>query len=105
MSLLTEKDYRNYLIDLKNRVFKILPLYEEKNDCLTEYIESVCFELYGLRTLIGDLPHGLWYVKSLATLEQIKIETSVFGQNKMMKKEIFKILNTIDNQIDILKGE
>lgn len=105
MSLLTEKDYRNYLIDLKNRIFKILPLYEEENECLTEYIDSVCFELYGLRRLIGDLPHSIWYIKSLATLEQMKIESNSFGQNKKMKKEIFKVLNTIDNQIDVLKGE
>ena len=105
MTLLSNKDYRNYLIDLKNRVFKILPLYEEENECVTEYIDSVCFELYGLRKLIGDLPHGLWYVKSLATLEQLKVELLSFGQNKKVKKEIFKVLKTIDNQIDVLKGE
>lgn len=105
MTLLSNKDYRNYLIDLKNRVFKILPLYEEENECVIEYIDSVCFELYGLRKLIGDLPHGLWYVKSLATLEQLKVESLNFGQNKKVKKEIFKVLKTIDNQIDVLKGE
>jgi len=117
MTLLTQKDYREYLIDLKNRVYKILPLYEElslykeaseykdESDCLSEYIDSVTFELYGLRKLIGDLPHGLWYVKSLATLEQMKIETLKVGVQKKVKKEIFKILKLIDNQIDVLKGE
>lgn len=105
MTQISEKDYRNYLIQLKDRVWKILPMYEEENETITDYIESVNFELQGLRGLIGELPHGIWYVKSLATLNQLKIETSIQGKQKKVKKEIFKILNTIDKQIDILKGE
>lgn len=102
---ISEKDYRNYLIQLKDRVWKILPMYEEKNETIEEYIDSVNFELFGLRGLIGELPHGIWYVKSLATLEQLKVETRLIGKQKKVKKEIFKILNTIDKQIDVLKGE
>lgn len=102
---ISEKDYRNYLIQLKDRVWKILPMYEEKNETIEEYIDSVNFELFGLRGLIGELPHGIWYVKSLATLEQLKVETALIGKQKKVKKEIFKILNTIDKQIDVLKGE
>jgi len=105
MTLLTQTDYREYLIELKNRVYKILPLYEEENECLGEYIDSVCFELYGLRKLIADLPYGIWYVKSLATLEQMKVETLNVGAKKRVKKETFKVLKLIDNQIDVLKGE
>lgn len=102
---ISEKDYRNYLIQLKDRVWKILPMYEEKNETIEEYIDSVNFELFGLRGLIGELPHGIWYVKSLATLEQLKVETRLIGKQKKVKKEIFKVLNTIDKQIDVLKGE
>ena len=105
MTNISERDYRNYLIQLKDRVWKILPMYEEKNETIEEYINSVSFELMGLRGIIGELPHGIWYVKSLATLEQLKVEVLLIGKQKTVKKEIFKILNTIDKQIDILKGE
>lgn len=105
MTQISEKDYRNYLIQLKDRVWKILPMYEEENETIAEYIESVNFELQGLRGLIGELPHGIWYVKSLATLNQLKVETAEKDRQKKVKKEIFKVLNTIDKQIDVLKGE
>lgn len=105
MTQISERDYRNYLIQLKDRVWKILPMYEEENETIADYIESVNFELYGLRGLIGDLPHGIWYVKSLATLNQLMIETTEKDRQKKVKKEIFKVLNTIDKQIDVLKGE
>ena len=104
MTNISERDYRNYLIQLKDRVWKILPMYEEKNETIEEYINSVSFELMGLRGIIGELPHGIWYVKSLATLEQLKVEVLLIGKQKTVKKEVFKILNTIDKQIDILKG-
>lgn len=105
MTQISERDYRNYLIQLKDRVWKILPMYEEENETIADYIESVNFELHGLRGLIGDLPHGIWYVKSLATLNQLMIETTEKDRQKKVKKEIFKVLNTIDKQIDVLKGE
>lgn len=105
MTNISEKDYRNYLIQLKDRVWKVLPMYEEENETIEEYIDSVNFELFGLRGLIGELPHGIWYVKSLATLEQLKVETALDDRQKKVKKEVFKILNAIDKQIDMLKGE
>lgn len=105
MTLISEKDYREHLIQLKDQVFKVLPMYEEENETIEDYIDSLNVELMGLRRLIGDLPHEIWYVKSLATLEQLKVETAIEGKQKKVKKEIFKVLNTIDKQIDMLKGE
>lgn len=104
MSQITEKEYREYLIQSKDVIFKILPLYEEKNEHIKEYVESVSFELTGLRNLIEGLPYGIWYVKTLATLEQIKVECDVFDKTKLIKKEIFKLLRIIDKQIDELRG-
>jgi hypothetical protein len=105
MNKLSKSDYRAHLIELKDIVFKVLPLYEEENEHLHDYIESLLVELYGLRKPIGDLPHKAWYIRSISTLEQLKIETNSFGNQPLFKKEIFKILNMIDKQIDVLKGE
>lgn len=100
--MINKSTYREYLIELKNMVFKILPLFEEESNTLDEYLESLCSELYGLKYVIVNLPHGEWYVRTLATIEQIK-EDRV--SNKKVKKEVFKMLNLIDKQIDQLKGE
>jgi len=105
MSQISEKDYREYLIGLKNMTYKILPLYEEQNPHILDYIDSVCTEIKGLKNLIENLPYGIWYVKTLATLEALKIESGMMDQKKKIKKEVFRILDVIDKQIDQLKGE
>lgn len=104
--MITMKSYKDYLIGLKNMIFKILPLYEESSETLEEYLDSLCFELYGLKHVIENLPHNEWHVKTLATLEAIKNEIPLdFDDTKKIKKEVFKMLSLIDKQIDQLKGE
>lgn len=41
-----------YVAKLKNSIFKILPLAEEKNDGLLQYIDSLIYEIYGLQYLV-----------------------------------------------------
>lgn len=103
--MITKKTYRNYLIELKNMIFKVLPLYEEESETLNEYLSSLCDELYGLRNVIDDLPHGEWYVRTISTLEHINEEPLDYSNSKKLKKEVFKMLSLIDKQIDQLKGE
>lgn len=111
---LSEKDYIEYLINLIPSIFKLLPLYEERNKYLLDCIDSLLnFELYGASEAIGDLPKSLWYGKTVATLEGIEkllregqlTDPSVEGNHKRFKREIFKITALIDKQIDHLKGE
>lgn len=110
---LSEKDYREYLIDLIPSVFKLLPLYEEKNEFLIECIDSLLnFELYGASEAIGDLPKNVWYAKTVTTLEGIEkhlkseFNNPDIGDNhKRFRREILKVTALIDKQIDQLKGE
>lgn len=95
--------YKDYLNNIKHMIFKILPLYEEKNEYLDEYIESISLEIYGLQDLIAELPHDQWYVKTLATLETLKTKITCQNNQRIVKKEVFKILNAIDKQIDQLQ--
>lgn len=104
MSQITEKEYREYLIELIDITWKILPLYEEKNEHLVDYIDSVCTEVKGIKKIIGDLPSKVWHNRVLAILEQLKDEVLI-DQHKKIKKETFKMTNMIDKQIDKLKGE
>ncbi|WP_144509967.1 hypothetical protein [Bacillus sp. FJAT-22090] len=103
MSQITEKEYREYLIVLIPLVWKILPLYEEKNEHLVDYIDSVCTEVKGIKKIIGSLPSRVWHDRVLAILEQLKEEV-LLDQHKKIKKETFKITSLIDKQIDELKG-
>lgn len=110
---LTEKEYREYLIKLIPSIFKLLPLYEEKNEFLDECIDSLlCFELYGASESLGDLPKSIWYGKTINILEGIRkqlstdfSDPSIADNHKRFKREILKMTNLIDKQIDQLKGE
>lgn len=104
MSHLNEHEYRQYLMTLIPLVWKILPLYEEKNEHLVDYIDSICTEIKGLKKIIGNMPSKVWHDRSLAILEQLKEEVLI-EQHKKIKKETFKITNMIDKQISELKGE
>lgn len=103
--MIPEKTYRNYLIDLKDDLFKVLCLYEEKSETFDDYLDSLLFELYGLEYIIEELPHGLWYVKTLTKLEEISRLDSDWASVKRVKKEMFDSMRRIDKQIDGLKGE
>lgn len=104
--MIPEKTYRNYLIDLKDDLFVVLCLYEEKSDTFDSFVDSLLFDLYGLKHVLNDeLPHRLWYVKTLNKLEGISRLESDWTHHKKVKKEIFDSMRRIDKQIDELKGE
>ena len=93
--------YKLYLIDLKDMIFKILPLVEEDNEYVKEYIELLTDEVTGLREEIEFLPHRDWYVRTLSFLRVLeKMEDHNEKDKKRVKKIVFKMLNAIDKQLD-----
>lgn len=98
------KTYRNYLIDLKDDIYTVLCLYEEKVDTFDSHLNSLLFELRNLSYVVeDDLPHRYWYVKTLSKLEGISRLESGWQQTKRVKKETFDLMNRIDKQISELK--
>lgn len=92
-----------YLDTLINSVFKILPLYEERNDGIQTYIESLLFELYGLDKVF-DIKDSYEYVSILSILESIKEEVAKENSKKrVIKREVFKCINIIKNTIKRLE--
>lgn len=90
---------KTYLNCLVNSVFKILPLYEEKNVGVEIYVDSLLFELYGLKEAI-KIDCSYEYVSLLSTLESVKIEMSLENPKKsVIKREIFKSINIIKNMV------
>lgn len=83
-----------------NSIFKILPLYEEENDGIGTYIESLLFELYGLDKVININQSGE-YISLLSTLESIKDEVDKeHSTKKVVKREVFKCINIIKNMVE-----
>lgn len=88
-----------YLNSVVNGVFKILPLFEEKNVGLKVYVNSLLSELYKLEKVI-KIEHSYEYISILATLEFIKEEVSKpDGKKSIVKREVFKCINVIKNMV------
>lgn len=98
------KTYINHLNDLKNDIYKILPLYEEKNEFVLGYIETLSREVFGLNQLIDGLPHSHWYIKTLTTLEAMAKKPYAEDEFKKVRKDVFKMLNAIDKEISGMEG-
>lgn len=61
----------NYMDNLINRVFKILPLKEEKSDTVEAYITNLLYELTGNKELIIYLNNDSRYETILSNLQKL----------------------------------
>lgn len=94
-----EKEYKKYLESLIDSVFKILPLYEDKNEFLEQYIQSVIdYDVLGGYELIQEYEYYEWYNSTITTLNGLKKALkSSKGElsHSQVKSEVFKITNLI----------
>lgn len=95
--------FNNYLEMTKSRVFKILPLLEENNEGLYQYIDSLLFELYGIQYVIKDVKGSYPYLSVLATLESMLDETITNNREHLfIRSEVFKMMTLLER---LQKGE
>lgn len=85
------KLHRNYLNNLINRVFKILPMKEEKSDTLDTYISALLQELTGNRDLILYLENDSRYETILSNLQslqndEVSYRATVFNTISIIKQ-------------------
>lgn len=102
--MINDKSYKLYLKNLKNMIYKILPLYEEKSGTFDEYLDSVIFELSNVKDVISELPHDIWYVRTCTKIKGIKNDTNRFDDKKIVKREVFNSLSLIDKQLKELES-
>lgn len=92
-----------YLNSVVNSVFKILPLWEEKNVGVDVYVESLIFELNGLEEAI-EIKHSYEYISLLSNLQSVKREVLKEDSKKsIIKREVFKCINIIKNMVGKLE--
>lgn len=103
---MTNQDYIDYLANLKNRIFKILPLCEENDPHITEYIGSTLIETKGLFDIIPSSKTSVWHIRVVAVLSAISNNYSTeqlhdpLIHKKVIRREILNSLNTIDREIE-----
>lgn len=94
----------SYFTNLKNRIFKILPLTEEGNDGVVKYANSLLFELNGIVNVIDGIENQCYFLSLLGTLESVSEELLAPDIDlECVRSEILKCLNII--QYNLQKGE
>jgi hypothetical protein len=73
-NLIPDELYINYMDNLVNRVFKILPLKDEKSETVDTYITNLLFELTGNQQLILFLHNDSQYEMLLSNLQGLLID-------------------------------
>ena len=83
----------NYFEVLINKVYKILPLYEEKSETVGQYIESLLYEITGNQEAIIMINDDGQYASLIGTLESLR----EFIDVKKIKREVFKCIRIIES--------
>lgn len=104
MAVIDDKVVVKYLQASIDKIFKILPLYEENNKTLDTYIQSVIVELRGFMAHYGSV--GLMeYLSVVSTLEGLKLIIHEPNSQPIVKREVFKCIKTITKINDMLEGD
>lgn len=103
MTVIDDKAIKKYLQSTIDKIFKVLPLYEEKNRTLEAYVGSLIIELKGFVASYGNV--GITeYMSVIATLEGIQRIVDEKGKQPVIKREVFKCIETIKKIDDMLEG-
>lgn len=103
MAIVDDKIIKKQLQKIVDKIFKILPLYEEKNDTLDYYIESTVVEISGFVSRYGSVGVSE-YLTVISTLEGLRGITDEEGRQPTVKREVFKCIETINKISDMLEG-
>jgi hypothetical protein len=74
-----------------NKVYKLLPLKEQKNEALDKYQESMIYELSGFANLFKDFVHNADFISLLSILEGLKL----IDEMPMYKSKVFECINLV----------
>lgn len=107
--MVNDSQHRDYLKNLKNRIYKILPMCEEQNPNVLEHIETTLFEVKGLFSVIPSAKTSVWHIRAVSVLSHLSSNYSIAQLHdpatckKEVRREVLNLLNTIDREIDDLE--
>ena len=107
---MNEQVYIVYLEDLKNRVFKILRLCEEKNPHILTYLEDLATELKGLPKVYPEVldTEVAWYVKVASIIFSFYEDYTIHELHdkeaiKRIRRQVFNMINTIEKELEMVR--
>lgn len=100
------KVYEIYIKTLIPKTYKILPLYEERNEGLSRHVASLILEIEGALYHVKSVSDQQEVVSIIAILESV-YDISLFEDVLVedMKSEVFKCLSIIKRLIKRTEGE
>ena len=89
--MITRYSIRNYMRSLVDRFFKILPLWEEGEETLPAYLDSMLIELSGFRSMMFALHHDHEFVTLIAIIQYLidNPETTP----RTVRREVFRAIS------------
>ena len=90
---LPDKALKNYLQSLINKVYKILPMKEEKCDTLNSYLLSLQNELIGCYKLWSVLEENPQFLSIINIIQYLSTEEY---DEAGCKREVFKTIHLIE---------
>ena len=86
-----------YLSSLSRKIFKILPMFEDREPTLSTYINSLKIEMIGYMSVNPVVRESDSYQTALNIIGYL--ETCEYDM-RICKREVFKAKNIIDSMID-----
>lgn len=83
----------NFLSGLIGSVYKILPLMEDENSYLSEYLDSLKIQLNGAKETYPELSSNVQYIYIINTIEYFCNNNFTL---KQCKREVFKCIRNIN---------
>ena len=84
-----KENFYSYLITLKNKIYKLLPLREEKLEW-RKYLETILIEISGLNKLFNNTVNLISLLSKLECLFDLE-------EFVLYRKTIFECLNIVEN--------
>lgn len=87
----------SYLNSLRGKIFKIIPLVQQKNENVYSYVNAVTFQVSGLKHVVEDLENNHLYIDMWAVLEETLTELLAPDPDvQLIRSELLRIVNSID---------
>lgn len=96
-NFITDKMLDNYLSGLVNKFFKILPMKEDNEPSVNEYMSSLQVELIGSKNIVKSLGDDAMYMTIISILQYLIDEDCDI---RVVKREVFKAISCINKLSD-----
>lgn len=85
--------FYNYLTLLIDKIFKILPMKENKVSTLSVYLDSLQIEIIGCMNLFPEFKDEPHFITLLSKIQFLSDSNS---SNEIYKREIFNMINIVE---------